>query len=108
VFDSARVELVDFPDEAPQLHARVIQPQEGAWDAPHQKLIVIDGLLAFKGSTNLTKEAMRKADQNLDISEVVTNFEEVAALNNRYFATVWKRLTNPDNDVILMGEEPPF
>lgn len=107
VFESARVELADFPTEAPRLKAHVIQPQEGRWDAPHQKLVIIDGLLAFKGSTNLTKEAMRAADRNLDLNEVVTDFAKVAELNNRYFAPVWKKLTNPATDEIHMNE-PPF
>jgi phosphatidylserine/phosphatidylglycerophosphate/cardiolipin synthase-like enzyme len=107
VEDHARLELVDFPTEAPNLNAHVIQPQEGAFDAPHQKLIVVDGLLAFKGSTNLTNRAMRKADRGLDLSETVTDFEKVTELNNRYFAPVWKKLANPSQDEVLMSD-PPF
>jgi phosphatidylserine/phosphatidylglycerophosphate/cardiolipin synthase-like enzyme len=55
----ARVELTEYPTESPQLHARVVPTQTGI-DAPHQKLVIIDGLLAFKGSTNLADSAMRK------------------------------------------------
>lgn len=108
VEDHARQELIEFPNEAPNLHAHVIQPQQGAWDAPHQKLIVVDGLLAFKGSTNLTNRAIRKADRGLDLSESITDFEKVSDLNNRYFAPVWKNLANPANDEILTDDVPPF
>lgn len=85
VEDHARIELTEFPNEAPHLHAHVIQPGEGAWEAPHQKLIVVDGLLAFKGSTNLTNRAIRKADHGLDLNEAVTDFEQVTDLNNKIF-----------------------
>lgn len=107
VEEHARVELEEFPAEAPKMRARVIQSRLGAWDAPHQKLIVVDGLVAFTGSTNLTNNAIRKADRGLDISEVVTNFERVSELNNRYFAPVWKKLECPDQDVVIVNG-PPF
>ena len=84
----ARLELSEFPGECPKFVAKVVSTTVGAWDAPHQKLLVIDGLLAFKGSTNLTNSALRKADRGLDISEVVTDFAEVTTLNNHYFAPV--------------------
>lgn len=92
---NTRAELVDFPTETPQFHPRAIDSGNGAVSAPHQKLIIVDGLLAFKGSTNLTQQGIRNADSGLDISEAVTNFAEVTDLNNRYFAPVWKSLTSP-------------
>src|SRR5262249_21598106 len=52
-------------------------------DVPHKKLIVIDGLLAFKGSANLTQTAWRSAEQGMDIIEVVSNISEVSRLHNR-------------------------
>jgi hypothetical protein len=107
VEEHARIELAEFPDEAPRLHAHVIQPTQGAWDAPHQKLIIVDGLLAFKGSTNLTNRAIRKADRGLDLNESITDFEQVTDLNNRYFAPVWKSIVNPAKNEIVM-DEPPF
>ncbi len=102
----ARVELVEYPSEAPQLHTRVIPTSQGIYDAPHQKIIIIDGLLAFKGSTNLTAAGMRRADRGLDLSEVVTNFRQVAELNNRYFSPVWKRLTSENPDVYVCSPFP--
>jgi hypothetical protein len=108
VEEYTRIELTEFPDEAPRLHAHVIQPAQGAWDAPHQKLIVVDGLFAFKGSTNLTNRAIRKADQGLDLNESVTNFQRVTDLNNRYFAPVWKSIARPKSNEIVMEDLPPF
>lgn len=96
----ARAELTEYPTEAPNLTARVVPTDQGAWDAPHQKLLIIDGLVAFKGSTNLTNAGARKADRSLDLSEVVTDFAQVATLNNRYFAPVWKRLSAPDDTFV--------
>lgn len=101
----ARTELTEFPDEAPNLHAKTIPTTQGIYDAPHQKIIIIDGLLAFKGSTNLTAAGMRRADRGLDVSEVVTDFNEVTKLNNKYFAPVWKRLSHPD-DVYVVDVSP--
>jgi hypothetical protein len=102
----ARTELTEYPDEAPELHAKTIPSSEGIYDAPHQKIVIVDGLLAFKGSTNLTGAGMRRADRGLDISEVVTDFHEVTKLNNKYFAPVWKRLNHPEDVYVL--DVPPF
>lgn len=91
----ARAELTEYPTEAPALKAHVIPSKQGVYDAPHQKILIIDGLVAFKGSTNLTNAGPRRADRSLDVSEVVTDFEQVTQLNNKYFAPVWKRATAP-------------
>lgn len=90
-----RAELMDYPTEAPGLTAQVIPSSQGIYDAPHQKLLIIDGLVAFKGSTNLTNAGPRRADRALDISEAVTDFAEVTELNNKYFAPVWRQITAP-------------
>jgi hypothetical protein len=42
----------------------------------------------------------------LDISEVVTDYEQVTSLNNKYFAQVWKRITVGNGDKILMDGAP--
>lgn len=91
----ARVELTEFPTEAPKLKAHVIPSSQGIYDAPHQKILIIDGLVAFKGSTNLTNAGPRRADRALDVSEIVTDFDQVTRLNNKYFAPVWRRVTAP-------------
>lgn len=102
----ARVELTEYPDEAPKLKVSVIPSSQGIYDAPHQKLVIIDGLVAFKGSTNLTNAGMRRADRALDVTEVETNVAKVTDINNRYFAPVWKRLNAPSDTFEMDG--PPF
>jgi hypothetical protein len=97
VEDHARRELIEYPAEAPNLNVCVIPSSQGIYDAPHQKLVIVDGLVAFKGSTNLTNAGMRRADRALDVTEVETNVGRVSNLNNRYFAPVWKRLNAPDD-----------
>lgn len=92
---NTKAELTEYPTEAPNFTAKTIPTEQAAFDAPHQKLIIVDGLIAFKGSTNLTNAGMRRADRQLDISEMVTDFVEVTDLNNKYFAPVWRKLNNP-------------
>jgi phosphatidylserine/phosphatidylglycerophosphate/cardiolipin synthase-like enzyme len=56
-------------------------------DPPHQKLIMIDGRLAFKGSANLTERSWRNAGRGRHHVEAVTNVAEVIALHNKF--TSW-------------------
>jgi hypothetical protein len=84
--------LDKVPFEAPGLECRV----EGVRrDQHHEKLIIIDGLLAVIGSPNLTRQAWRRVAANIEIIEVVTDIRRVAELNNRRFSLLWKRL-EPD------------
>jgi phosphatidylserine/phosphatidylglycerophosphate/cardiolipin synthase-like enzyme len=64
---------------------------------PHQKLIVVDGLVAFKGSTNLTLNGRRKPTRGLDHVEFVTNINEVIDLHNRLFSPVWASFSKIGN-----------
>lgn len=74
--------------EAPTCDLRIVE--DGAfWNSPHQKLVVIDGLIAFKGAANLGTNGWRNAAQNRDHVEVVTDVDEVIDLHNRLFASVW-------------------
>jgi hypothetical protein len=91
-------ELVNFGMEAPNLTIRAYGSEASWRDMPHQKLVVIDGLLAFKGSANLTQNAWRKAAQGRDEVEVVTNVEEVINLHNRYFSPIWAELVDQHHD----------
>jgi phosphatidylserine/phosphatidylglycerophosphate/cardiolipin synthase-like enzyme len=86
VKDAMCRELTDYPEEAPLLHTRVFG--QDAW-FPHQKIVVIDGLLAFKGSANLTDFGWRKAAHGREVLEVVTDTREVLELHNRYFSGAW-------------------
>jgi hypothetical protein len=88
-------ELTNYRDEAPDMHVKIYDPSLTGWAAmPHQKLIIIDGLLAFKGSANLTLAGWRKAAQGRDTVEVVTQIDEVIELNNRLFAPIWAELSD--------------
>lgn len=58
-------------------------------ESPHQKLIVIDGLLAFKGSANMTTMGWRKAARGRDHVEVVSKVGEVIELHNKLFCPIW-------------------
>jgi len=103
-----RAELTAFPDETPRLNAKVISPHTANFEAPHQKLVIVDGLIAFKGSTNLTNAALRKADTGLDVSEVITDYQMVVDFNNRFFAPTWKKIMAPDSTEVLIWDDPPF
>ncbi|MCA1709785.1 MAG: phospholipase D-like domain-containing protein [Actinobacteria bacterium] len=74
--ESLMMNIVAFPPEASRYN-------------PHQKLLVIDGLLAFKGSANLTATGWRKAAQQREMIEVVTDPAEIAKLHNIYFSKPW-------------------
>ena len=102
-------ELTAFNNEVPYGHFEIKHFfREGPWhEAPHQKLIVIDGLVAFKGSANLTLNGWRKATRGLDHVEIVTNVNEVIDLHNRLFSPVWAQFSKIGPS-IRMGDSPPF
>jgi hypothetical protein len=85
--------------EAPLLNLKVLDRAQG--DVPHQKVVVVDGLLAFKGSANLTVQGWRKAAQGLDIVETVTRLDEVISLHNTYFAPLWGRLSDVKSPITM-------
>lgn len=88
-------ELTDYHDEAPEMHVKIYDSSHtGFTTMPHQKLIVIDGLLAFKGSANLTLAGWRKAAQGRDTVDVVTDMDQVIELNNRLFAPIWAEFSD--------------
>lgn len=84
-------ELTDLAHDVLPGNLEVMHFLRGDWseEPPHQKLIVIDGLLAFKGSANLTHQSWRKAERGRDHVEVVTDVNEVVALHNKLFSPVW-------------------
>lgn len=89
-------EMTEYQSESPRLDVK-IYPQNGRSEnlsTPHQKLIIIDGLLAFKGSANLTLDGWRKAAKGLDSIEVLTDVKEVVDLNNRLFSPVWANFSD--------------
>jgi phosphatidylserine/phosphatidylglycerophosphate/cardiolipin synthase-like enzyme len=94
--EQTKRELEDFKEEAPRFAVRTFAADNQWKEIPHQKLLVIDGLLAFKGSANLTLNAWRKAAQGLEILEVVSDVEEVINLHNKYFSPIWKDSATKD------------
>jgi phospholipase D-like protein len=103
---NTRAELTEYPTEAPNFTAKAISSEKTAFDVPHQKLVIVDGLVAFKGSANLTNAGLRKADRGLDLSETVTDYAEVTTLNNKLFAPVWRRITAPDEVFVADYKNP--
>jgi hypothetical protein len=90
---SSRIsELTEHGNETPDLEIKVFKRED--WDGPHQKVVVIDGLLAFKGSANLTLNGWRNAAQGRDMIEVVTDVREVVNLHNRFFSPVWSECSD--------------
>jgi len=85
--DEVYRELATYANDAPRLQTRLFG-QDSQW-YPHQKIIVIDGLIAFKGSANLTDIGWRKAAHGREVVEVITDIAEVVDLNNRFFSPVW-------------------
>lgn len=79
-------------------------PHEDSRRTPHQKLLVIDGLLAFKDSANLTTVGWRKAAEHREMIEVVTDPAEIVRLHNVYFSKSWLQwgrnpLLDLDNEI---------
>jgi len=102
-------ELTKHKDEAPQIDLRIFQRGEELKDRlgiPHQKFIIIDGLIAFKGSANLTLDGWRKFEVGREIIEFVTDVNEAIELNNRYFSPIWAEAS--DVKEIQMLDDVPF
>jgi len=85
-------EITALKEDAPKLEINhYVRAEWRTEEAPHQKLIVIDGLIAFKGSANFTLSGWRKAAKGLDHVETVTRVKEVIDLHNKLFSPVWER-----------------
>jgi hypothetical protein len=102
-------ELTNYRDEAPGLSTIVYE--RGPWSgglslSPHQKIVVVDGLLAFKGSANLTLSSLRNAAQGRDTFEIVTDVKEVIDLHNRFLSPIWAE--NSTLEQINMDDDLPF
>lgn len=103
-----RAELTEYTrTEAPHLQVRCY-PAHSTWEAPHQKLVVIDGLLAFTGSANLTVTGWRKSADGRDLLEVVTDVDRVRDLNNRYFSPIWQQLSPDTGPIVIDYADVPF
>jgi phosphatidylserine/phosphatidylglycerophosphate/cardiolipin synthase-like enzyme len=104
-------EIKNCNPEAPNLEIKVFeQNQRGQdWDdIPHQKLIVIDGLMAFKGAANMTNSGWRKAAKGRDHIEIVTNIQEVVMLHNKLFSPIWAEFNDDAEITMWMQKSVPF
>jgi len=99
-------ELKEFPREAPRFQCQIFAESDLIRDFPHQKLIVVDGLIAIKGSTNLSLSGWRKVTQDLELLEVVTNVNGVIDLNNRYFSPLWGKCSELGDNIEM--DDIPF
>lgn len=77
--------------------------------APHQKVVVVDGVVAFKGSANLTMPAWRKVAHDLELIEVVTDRNQVQRLHNQLFARAWLRFGEvlPEGNPLIADDRHP-
>lgn len=86
-------------------------------DGLHQKLIVVDGLVALTGSANLTWRAMQALADGREHVKVDTSINNVVDLNNRLFSKHWGGSSKLGKLVVLTensspawsrrGEKPP-
>jgi len=99
VSEAVLSEFKDEKEDAFEMDIKHYGAESGYKGMPHQKLVVIDGLLAFKGAANLTLAGWRKASQGRDVVEVVTDVNEVIDLNNRFFSPIWAELSDYGNSI---------
>lgn len=74
-------------------------------EIPHQKLIIIDGLLAFAGSANLTLSSWRSAREGRDHIQIITDVGQIQELHDRLFSQHWYKLNPASQDY---SDEIPF
>jgi phosphatidylserine/phosphatidylglycerophosphate/cardiolipin synthase-like enzyme len=84
-------ELVDHHDEFPKLSCHAFRDDGNSRQVPHQKLIVIDGLVAIDGSPNLGFDAWRNISGTNERIDIVTEIEKIRRLHNDNFSVLWAR-----------------
>jgi hypothetical protein len=77
-------------------------------DEPHHKIVIIDGLIAFKGLANLTHTAWRSLSNGMDILEVVTETDEVIKLHNYFFSPLWAKRSNVKDEILMEDNDILF
>lgn len=104
-------ELKNYPDEAPYLDIKICKRKDElkkSKSIPHNKLIIIDGLMAFKGTANLQHLAWRNSIEGHDEIVVVTDVTEVIDLNNLYFSRLWSKLSGIEDEMEMELSRFPF
>lgn len=102
IINAGQQRLIDFLQKAAPNLDLYIYSQEKNFDAPHQKLLVFDGIVAILGSTNLTTNAWIKADEFKESVEVITDIDQVRSLNNKYFASQFRTTSEWFNEDTLI------
>lgn len=74
----------------------------------HTKLVIIDGLLAFGGSVNLSYRGYKKASKGKELPLVESNPDKVIEMNNSYFANQWTKLNELEDNFPLEEDLLPF
>jgi len=97
--DASALRELKESDEAPGFKVKTYGTEASWAEMPHQKLIVIDGLFAFKGSANLTLNAWRKAAQGRDLLEVETDVDKIIDLHNSLFSPLWGELSDIGDEI---------
>jgi phosphatidylserine/phosphatidylglycerophosphate/cardiolipin synthase-like enzyme len=92
-------EVDEFKDEASDLQIKFcVSKGLRSVDIPHQKLIVIDGLFAFKGSANFTQMSWRSAANGKEIIDTVSNIDEIVRLHNQFFSPIWGKMCEDEHN----------
>jgi len=83
-------EIKQYKDEHPRMELIPVPKTTRSENTPHAKLIVIDGLLAFKGSVNFTLAGWRKlATTRNEELDVITDIGRIQELNNTFISENW-------------------
>ncbi len=94
VSETRKQEIEKSFHESPGLQIKTFPKYDR--NAPHQKLVIVDGLLAFTGSVNLTDNGFRNAEEGRDIIEYITDIEKIVSLNNNHFSPIWSKFCEID------------
>lgn len=92
---SAVKEIQTLRDDFRRLELRTYDNPADRFGGPHQKLLVVDGLIGLTGSANLTTNSYRQAANAHNMINVITDTDEVADINNKFFSTAWLSVCPP-------------
>jgi hypothetical protein len=95
-------ELLDYPEEAPNFRCLVFD----GYDAPHTKMIVVDGLVLLEGSVNLTTNGWRKIEKDRESLKAETNTVNVINDHNRYFSSIWAQRSRIGDCISMISDVP--
>lgn len=74
----------------------------------HQKLILVDGLVAITGSPNLTTSAWKQLERHKEKIEFESDVTKVREINNKFFSPTIKEWRDITNKPYTPMEDLPF